>query len=91
MDCTYKNIQDSFKGGKKITRRVIIKHGKGHKSVCTYKNGKKCFNNKKQLSDSEMQLITTGVFIPGLFNDLFAPKKNSKSRTKKNRKNTKYL
>jgi hypothetical protein len=87
MDYSYKNIQDSFKGGKKMTRRVIIKkNGKGHKSVCTYKNGKKCYNKRKQLSNSEMNLISSGIFIPGLFNDLFSTKKISKSQTKKNRK-----
>jgi hypothetical protein len=86
MEEIYKNIQQSFKGGKKMTRKVIIKNGRGHKSVCTYKNGKKCYNKRKQLSDSEMRLITTGIFIPGLFNDLFASKKSNKSRTKKNRK-----
>ena len=85
MDYSYKNIQHSFKGGKKMTRRVIIKkNGKGHKSICSYKNGKKCYNKRKQLSDSEMNLISSGIFIPGLFNDLFST--NKKSRTKKNRK-----
>ena len=84
---SYANTQHSLKGGKKMTRRVIIKNGKGHKSVCTYKNGKKCLNKRKQLSDSEMQLITTGIFIPGLFNDLFSSKNVvKKSKTKKNRK-----
>jgi hypothetical protein len=80
MTFSYKNIQNSMYGGKKMTRKVIIKNGKGHKSICTYKNGKKCYNNKKPLSNSEIQLIKLGKFIPGLFNDLF------KSKTKKNRK-----
>ena len=42
MGFNYKNLQVSMAGGKKTTRKVIIKNGKGLKSVCTYKNGKKC-------------------------------------------------
>ena len=80
MTFSYKNIQNSMYGGKKMTRKVIIKNGKGHKSICTYINGKKCYNNKKPLSNSEIQLVKLGKFIPGLFSDLF------KSKTKKNRK-----
>ena len=44
MTFSYVNSQMSMVGGKKTTRKVIIKNGKGYKSVCTYKNGKKCNN-----------------------------------------------
>jgi hypothetical protein len=80
MTFSYKNIQNSMYGGKRMTRKVVIKNGKGHKSICTYKNGKKCYGNKKKLSESEIQSIKMGKFIPGLFRDLFS------SKTKKNRK-----
>lgn len=70
MGFHYSNRQESMKGGKKTTRRVIIKNGKGYKSVCTYKNGRKCHNRKKHLSTSEIQMIKMGKFIPGLFSDI---------------------
>lgn len=79
MTFSFSNTQHSFKGGKKLTKKVIIKNGKGHKSVCSYRNGKKCFNKRKHLSHSEIQLIKKGKFIPGLFSDLFTFK------TRKNR------
>lgn len=46
MGFDYKNTQIYMTGGKKSTRKVIIKNGKGYKSVCTYKNGKKCHGKK---------------------------------------------
>jgi hypothetical protein len=59
-----------MKGGKKQTRKVIIRRNKGYKSVCSYKNGKKCSRSKKMLNKSEIDMIKTGKFIPGLFSDL---------------------
>ena len=70
MVFSYVNNQTSMKGGKKQTRKVIIKNGKGYKSLCTYKNGKKCHNNKKLLSKLEIQMIKRGKFIPNLFSDI---------------------
>ena len=81
MGFNYKNLQVSMAGGKKTTRKVIIKNGKGHKSVCTYKNGKKCHNRKKNLSKSEIQMIKIGKFIPGLFSDVSA----TFTKTRKNK------
>ena len=78
MKFDYSNIQSSMTGGKKTTRKVIIKNGKGYKSVCTYKNGKKCNNRKKKLSKKEIQMIKIGQFIPGLFSDI-------SSKTRKNK------
>ena len=66
----FRSVQQSMSGGKKITKKVIIKHGKGYKSTCTHKNGKKCNNKKKLLTGSEIQLIKMGKFIPGLFSDI---------------------
>ena len=67
MAFSFVNNQTSMKGGKKQTRKVIIKNGKGYKSLCTYKNGKKCHNKKKELSKLEIQMIKIGTFIPNLF------------------------
>ena len=79
MVFSYVNNQTSMKGGKKQTRKVIIKNGKGYKSLCSYKNGKKCHNKKKHLSKVEIQMIKMGKFIPSLFSDI-------KTKTRKNNK-----
>lgn len=69
MTFTYKNIQHTIVGGKKTTRKVIINKNKGYKSICNYRNGKKC-HTKKSLSLLEIQDIKKKKFIPGLFNDI---------------------
>ena len=69
-------------GGKKTIKKVTIINGKGYKSICTYKNKKKCLNNKKQLSNSEINMIQLGKFIPGLFNDI----SSISTKTRKNKK-----
>lgn len=78
MGFDYKNIQTYMTGGKKSTRKVVIKNSKGYKSVCTYKNGKKCHNRKKHLSKSEIQMIKMGKFIPGLFSDIIPKTRKNK-------------
>ena len=78
MTYSYVNSQMSMVGGKKTTRKVIIKNGTGYKSLCTYKNGKKCHNKKKHLSKVEIQMIKMGKFIPSLFSDI-------KTKTRKNK------
>lgn len=83
MTFSYKNTQLSMSGGKKTKKTVIIKNGKGYKAICTYKNKKKCYNKKKYLTKSEMDMIKLGKFIPGLFNDI-------SSTSTKTRKNKKY-
>lgn len=70
MGFNYTNKQMTQMGGRKMTRKVIIKNGKGHKSVCSYKNGTKCNYKKKNLTKGEIQLIQIGKFIPGLFNNV---------------------
>lgn len=81
MGFHYLNRQVALKGGKKTTRKVLIKNGKGYKSVCTYKNGRKCHNNKKHLTKSEIHMIKIGKFIPRLFSDISA----SLTKTRKNK------
>ena len=70
MTFSYSNIQHLMRGGKKITRKVIIKRNKGYKSKCIYKRGNKCNRTKKALNKLEIENIKNGKFIPGLFNDL---------------------
>jgi hypothetical protein len=65
----YSNSQMHQSGGKKTIRKVIIKKGKGHKSVKYYKNGKLISTVKRGLKPVEVSLIKIGKFIPGLFKD----------------------
>lgn len=81
MKFDFKNVEHHMTAGKKTTRKVIIKNGKGYKSVCTYKNGRKCNNNKKKLTKSEIHIIKLGKFIPGLFSDISA----TFTKTRKNK------
>ena len=78
MTFSYVNSQMYIVGGKKTKRNVIIKNGKGYKSLCSYNNGKKCHNKKKRLSKVEIQMIKMGKFIPSLFSDI-------KTKTRKNK------
>ena len=79
MGFHFTSIQNHMFGGKKITRKVIIKNGKGYKSTCTHKNGKKCYNKKKHLTKTEIQMIKMGKFIPGLFSDITSSPKTRKN------------
>lgn len=45
MTFSYVNSQTSMLGGKN-NKKSNNKNGKGYKSLCTYKNGKKCHNKK---------------------------------------------
>jgi hypothetical protein len=65
----YVNSETHQNGGKKITRKVLIKRGKGDKSVKYYKNGKLMLTVKRKLKPIEISLIKIGKFIPGLFKD----------------------
>ncbi len=65
----YSNTQTHQTGGKKTVRKVIIKKGKGHKSVKYYKNGKLVSTVKRGLKPVEVAFIKIGKFIPGLFKD----------------------
>jgi hypothetical protein len=70
MTFNYSNIEHVMMGGKKQTRKVMISKNKGYKSVCTYKNGRKCHTRKKTLKKGEISMIKKGKFIPGLFSKL---------------------
>jgi hypothetical protein len=65
----YSNTQSSQTGGKKIVRKVLIKKGKGNKSVKYYKSGKLVSTIKRGLKSTEIASIKMGKFIPGLFKD----------------------
>ena len=75
----YSNTQTHQTGGRKTVRKVIIKRGKGHKSVRYYKNSKLVSSIKRGLKPIEVSFIKAGKFIPGLFKDCGC------SKTKKRR------
>lgn len=81
MGFNFNSNQQHMIGGKKTTKKVIINNNKGYKSICTYKNGRKCHNKKKELTKNEIQMIKMGKFIPGLFRDISSPF----NKTRKNR------
>lgn len=85
MGADYQNTETKqlMSGGGRMVRKVSIKNGTGYKSIEMYKNGKKLFSVKKPINRSHIQLIQSGVFVPGLFNDC---KKCNKFKTRKNRK-----
>ncbi len=70
MPFNYSNVQHCVKGCKKQTRKVIIRRNKGYKSVCHFKNGRKCKTSRKPLNKTEIVMIKSGKFIPGLFSNL---------------------
>jgi hypothetical protein len=80
MVMDYCNKETKMYAGGKIVRKVIIKDGKGHKSVTQYARGRKVSTVKKPLSRSHIVLIQTGKFIPGLFNDCVKCRQTRKNR-----------
>ena len=77
----YSNMQTCQNGGKKIVRKVLIKKGKGNKSVKYYKSGKLVSTIKRGLKSTEIESIKMGKFIPGLFKDCRC-NKTKKRRTR---------
>jgi hypothetical protein len=75
-------------GGKKIVRKVLIKNGKGYKSVTMYHKGKKISSIKKPIHTTHIMQIKSRKFIPGLFSEC-RPGDNCKTR--KHRINDKKL
>lgn len=65
----YENTEVVLQKGGRVIRKVIIKKGKGYKSITKYRNGKKLFTIKKPIHKQHIRLIKKGKFIPGLFND----------------------
>ena len=72
-------------GGKKIVRKVSIKHGKGYKSVTKYHQGKKISSIKKPIHKSHVEFIKLGKFIPGLFMDCAGKNKTRRNKTRRNK------
>ena len=64
----YHNTEKRVHNGKRITRKVVIKGGKGHKSV-TVRRGKRNNTVKRKLTKHEIEKIRKGKFIKGLFTD----------------------
>jgi hypothetical protein len=69
----YHNTEKRVHNGKHVTRKVVIKGGKGYKSV-TEKRGRKRRTAKLPLKLSEVEQIKKGNFIRGLFRE-FIPEK----------------
>ena len=69
-DTTFKYdcVETKINGGKKTTRKVRIRSGKGTKSI-TYKKGGKTKKIMKPLKKREMSMIKKGRFVKGLFDD----------------------
>ena len=64
----YHNVEHRRHKNHKITRRVVIKGDKGHKSVTFHKNGTRhAMTIKNVLKAHEIAMIHQGKFIPGLF------------------------
>jgi hypothetical protein len=77
----YKNIEIKTNNGEKTIRKVLIKNGKGYKSITKYRRGKKISSVKKPIHFEDMNLIKGGTFVKGLFSDC---KKCNKTRKNKN-------
>jgi len=69
-------------GGSKTVRKIVIKKGKGYKSVTKYNKGKKTRMIKKPIHKLHIELIKNRKFIPGLFMDCKCKERN---KTKKNK------
>jgi len=65
----FSNIQKHGNESTKTTRKVIIKKGKGYKSISFYKKGKLVKTIKRPLLSTHIQMIKNRTFIPGLFSD----------------------
>ena len=64
----YHNTEKRVHNGQHITRKVLIKGGKGYKSV-TIKHGKKRTTRKRPLHENEITDIKNKKFIRGLFDN----------------------
>jgi hypothetical protein len=82
----YKNTEVKHMAGGKLIRKVLIKNGKGYKSVTKYRKGKKIYTHKKPIHSEHIDLIKIGKFIPGLFLDCQDCKHANKTRKNKNKK-----
>ena len=84
----YSNVQKQSGGAQKkhTVRKVIIRNGKGYKSVTSYSKNKKTKTIKKPIPHDHVIMIYHKQFIPGLFADCYPNCKNknkNKNKTKK--------
>jgi len=71
----YSNVQRHQYGTNKTMRKVVIKKGKGYKSISFYKNGKLLRTVKRRLPIDHVTMIKNKQFITGLFSDCKTKKK----------------
>jgi len=71
MSYEYSNTQVSKIGGKKITRKVFIKHNKGYKSISHHSNGRHVRTVRKPLTKKHIGLVKQKKFIKGLFKECY--------------------
>ena len=69
--------------GKKTVRKVVVRGGKGFKSVSNYHKGKHIYTAKKPLNTMEIAQIKLCKFIPGLFKDCPCNKTRKRRKHKK--------
>jgi len=79
----FTSTQKHQHGGKKTVRHVTIKNGKGHKKVSHYRGNKLVGTVKKSLKKTEMEMISLGKFIPGLFRDCKVSRKKGTMRCRR--------
>ena len=79
---SYESVDIIRKGNRKTVRKVLIKNGKGYKSVSKYVRGKHVGTTRKMINNDHIPLITGGTFIPGFFSDC----KCTSKKTRKNKK-----
>ena len=77
----FSSNQKHIHKGKKTIRKVVIRNGKGFKSVSRFHKGKHIHTTKKPLNVMEIGSIKLCKFIPGLFKDC-----EKHNKTKKNRR-----
>lgn len=65
----YENTETKQMGGTKVVRKVSVKRGRGYKSITKYRKGKKIGTVKRPINRNHVQMIMSGKFITGLFND----------------------
>ena len=76
----YSNVQKHQHGGRKTLHKVVIKKGKGYKSVTHYRKGKISKTIKKPIHSDHVLLIYQKKFIPGLFSDCTSQNKTKKRK-----------
>jgi len=65
----YHNVEKRKHGKTHVMRKVVIKGGKGYKSVSRKQHGRKNRTIKRLLKQHEIADIKRGRFIGGLFTD----------------------